>query len=91
MATTATSKLPLDWITQSPTMAYRYVYLLKVYSIPPTLVVNNDQIKVHLTPNRSEITWEPKGTKRVQVLGLKDNKQMTMVVSCNIVGNLLPP
>jgi hypothetical protein len=75
MATTTTSKLPLYWITQGPTMAHRYVYLLKAYSIPPTLVVNNDQIKVHLIPNKSEITWEPKATKHVQVLGLKDNRQ----------------
>jgi hypothetical protein len=91
MATTVVSKLPLDWIIQGLTMAYRNVYFLKAYSIPPAFVVNNDQTRVHLVPNGVERTWEPKGTKHVQVLSLKDKKQVTMVVSSNIVGDLLPP
>jgi hypothetical protein len=31
-------------------MDYRVAYLVKIYNIPPTLVVNNDQIGVHLVP-----------------------------------------
>jgi hypothetical protein len=36
-------------------------------------------------------TWESKGTKHVQMLGLEDKKRVTMVVSSNTVGDLLPP
>jgi hypothetical protein len=53
--------------------------------------VNNDQIGVHLVPNGDEKTWELKGTKHVQVLGLEDERKMTMVVSSNITKNLFPP
>jgi hypothetical protein len=32
-------------------MAYWVTYFVKAYSIPPTLVENNDQIRVHLVLN----------------------------------------
>ncbi len=41
-------------------------------------------------PNGGERTWEPKRTKHVHMLGLEDNRQITMVVSCNATWNLLP-
>jgi hypothetical protein len=91
MATIAASKLPLDWGSQSLTMAYKVVYLAKAYSIPPILVVNNDQTRIHLVPNGGERTWEPKGTKHVQMLGLEDKRQVTMVISFSATMDLLPP
>jgi hypothetical protein len=48
-------------------------------------------IRVHLIPNGGEKTWEPKGTKHVQMLGLEDKRQVIMLVSSNVVGNLFPP
>ncbi len=42
MATTATSKLPPNWVTQGLTMVYKVAYLAKTYSIPPALVMNSD-------------------------------------------------
>jgi hypothetical protein len=53
--------------------------------------VNSDKTRIHLVPNDGEKTWEPKGSTHVQVLGLEDERQMTMVVSSNIGRNLLPP
>jgi len=53
--------------------------------------VNSDQTRVHLVPNGGERIWESKGTKHVQVLGLEDKRQMTMVVSLSTTGDLLPP
>jgi len=53
--------------------------------------VNSDQTGVHLVPNGGEKTWEPKGTKHVQMLSLEDERKMTMVVSSNTIKNLLPP
>ncbi len=81
MATITTSEFPPNWLAQGYTMAYKVVYLVKAYSIPPTFVVNNDQNGIPLIPNGDERTWEPKGTKNMQVLALEDKKQITMVVS----------
>jgi hypothetical protein len=67
------------------------VYLVKAYYIPLTLVMNNDQTRVHLEPNDGERTWEPKGTKHVQVLHLEDTRQITMTASSNATWDLPPP
>jgi len=64
VATITVSKLPPNWLAQSYTMAYKVVYLVKAYSIPLTLVVNNNQNGVHLVPNGVERTWEPKGYQK---------------------------
>jgi hypothetical protein len=61
------SKLPQDWVIQGLTMGYKVAYLVKTYSIPPALVVNRDQIGVHLVPNGDKRIWEPKGTKLCKV------------------------
>jgi hypothetical protein len=45
------NKLPPNWLTQGLTMVYKIVYLVKVYSIPLALVVNNYQTRVHLVHN----------------------------------------
>jgi hypothetical protein len=42
VATTIASKCPPNLLTQSSTMVYMVVYLVKAYYIMPTLVVNND-------------------------------------------------
>ncbi len=46
--------------------------MVKAYNIPPTLVVNNDQIGVHLVPIVRKKTWENKGSKHIQVLEVED-------------------
>jgi len=51
VATTITSKLPLDWFAQGYSMTYKVVYLVKAYSIRPTLVVNSNPTKVHFIPD----------------------------------------
>jgi hypothetical protein len=71
-------------------MVYKIAYLLKLYSIPPCLVVNIDQIGIHLVPTIGERTWESKGSKHIQVLGVEDKRQVTIVVSSTANGNLPP-
>jgi hypothetical protein len=71
--------------------AYMVVYLMKAYYIPLTLVINNNQIKVHLEHNDGERTWETKKTKHVQVLHWEDTRQITMTVSSNVTWDLPPP
>jgi hypothetical protein len=53
-------------------------------------MVNNDQIGIHLVPTIGERTWESKGSKHIQVLGVEDKRQVTLVVSFTTNGNLLP-
>jgi hypothetical protein len=55
-------------------MAYQVAYLMKDYNIPPTLIVNNDQTSVCLVPIARERTWESKGLKHIQVLGVDDKR-----------------
>ncbi len=59
------SKFPIDWTLQGQNMGYKVVYLVKTYNIPPTLVVNNDQTKIHLVPTVGKKTWKNKGTKHI--------------------------
>jgi len=58
-------------------MAHMVVYLIKAYSIPTCLVINTYQTGVHLVPTRGDTTWETKGAKHIQVLGIKDKKNQS--------------
>jgi len=64
---------------------------MKVYNIPPALIVNNDQTSVHHIPTTRERTWENKGLKHIQILRVEDKRQITMVISLVANGFLLPP
>jgi hypothetical protein len=55
MATTTTSKLPPNWYKQGCNMAYRVVYLMKVYNITLALIVNNDQTSVHPDDKKKDL------------------------------------
>jgi hypothetical protein len=70
-------------------MAYHVAYLAKAYNNPLSLVLNSDQIDIHLVPTVGKCTWESRGSKHIHVLGIKDKRQVTMVVSSSIVGVLL--
>ena len=43
-------KLPSDWNEQGLKMSQRVAYLMKAHSIPPELVINTDQMSIHLVP-----------------------------------------
>ncbi len=70
-------------------MAHQIAYLVKIYNIPPCLVVNIDQTKVHLVPTRGDQTWERKEAKHIQVLGIENKRQITIVVSSSANGSML--
>jgi hypothetical protein len=70
-------------------MVYYIAYLVKLNLIPPCLVVNTDQTRIHLVPTPGERTWESKGSKHIQVLRVEDKRQVTLVVSFTVNGNLL--
>ncbi len=71
-------------------MAYHIACLDKAYNIPPSLVVNSDKIDIHLVPTSRKCTWESRGSKHIHVLGIKDKRQVTMVVSSSTTRLLLP-
>jgi hypothetical protein len=71
-------------------MTYHVIYITKAYNIPPSLVVDSDETGIHLVPKARECTWESRGSKHIHVLGIKDKKQMTMVVSSSASSLLLP-
>jgi hypothetical protein len=52
-------------------MAQICVYLVMVHNIPQELVVNIDQIGIHIGGVR---TWETKGSPSVKVHGMQDKR-----------------
>ena len=89
-STSTANKLSTDWKEQGKIMSQRMAYLSKLHDIPPSLVVNSDQIGIHLVPTRGARTWEKKGSKHVCVHGKEDKRQITTVVSSTPKGILLP-
>ncbi len=54
-ATTITArKLPLPWEVEGTSMAHQVAYRVKMYNIPPCLVINTNQIGVPLVPIRRD-------------------------------------
>jgi len=54
--TIATKKLSKTWQQEGIAMAHKVAYLVKTYNIPACLVINIDQTRVHLVPNKSDKT-----------------------------------
>jgi hypothetical protein len=85
-ATTVVRKLPSTWEAEMTSMAHQ----VEMYNIPPCLVINTNQIGVHLVPTRVDRTWERKGAKHIQVLGIKDKREIIIVLSSLANGSMLP-
>ncbi len=58
--------------------------------IPAELIFNWDQTGLNLDPS-SNWTMELKGSKRVEVAGLTDKRQITAVLCGSLTGDSLPP
>ena len=57
--------------------------------ISPQLVFNWDQTGMNIVPS-SSWTIEEKGSKRIELVGIKDKRQITAVFCCTIQGDFLP-
>ena len=79
--TTVKGKLPTNWVNQDHMMTLKIAYLIKLYNIPPSLVVNIDQTNKHLVPLGGDKTWKKKGSKDVGVIGGDDKRTITACVS----------
>lgn len=58
--------------------------------IPADLIINFGQTGLHFVPI-SEWTMEAEGTKRVEVAGEDDKRQLTAVLAGSMAGEFLPP
>ena len=89
-ATTTKGKLPTDWVNQGHMMTLKIAYLVKLYNIPLSLVVNTDQTNINLVPLARDRTWKNKGSNDVGVIGGDDKRAITACVSSAAGGSLLP-
>ena len=58
-------------------------------NIPEELIINWDQTSLKYVP-MSNWTFADKGSKWVEIAGLDDKHQMTVLLSCTMKGKLLP-
>ena len=58
--------------------------------IPPQLIINWDHTGINYVPV-STWTMETPGTKRVEIIGKDDKRQLTAVLGCSMSGDFLPP
>ena len=65
------------------------IEVVKMEEIPPQLIFNWDQTGLNLIPT-SSWTMERKGSKRIEIKGLHDKRQITAVFCGTLVGEFLP-
>ena len=63
---------------------------IEMDDIPHALVVNLDQTGIHYVPAGYWI-MEKEGSKRVDIVGADDKRQITCVLAGILTGNFLPP
>ena len=63
--------------------------IVEMEEIPPQLVFNWDQTGISIVPG-SSWTMELKGSKRVEIVGINDKRQITAVLCGTMAGDLLP-
>jgi hypothetical protein len=85
----AAKKLPEDCVVQGEEMAFWVAVLYSMHLVPDYLVVNSDQMRVHLKPF-SKRTYEVKGAKQVLSLGKEDKRQFMVLGNATTNGVLLP-
>lgn len=57
--------------------------------VPDELIINWDQTGIHYVPV-SSWTMEKEGSKRVEIAGIDDKRQITAVFGCSVTGDFLP-
>ena len=57
--------------------------------IPPDLIFNWDQTGISIVPG-SNWTMELKGTKRIEIVGVNDKRQITALFCGTITGEFFP-
>jgi hypothetical protein len=89
-ATTSKSKhTPADFLQLKQGFLDDVVSVVKMEEIPPELILNWDQTGIHLVP-ASSWTMEKRGSRRVEITGVNDKRQITAVFCGSLTGDFLP-
>ena len=59
--------------------------VIDMEEVPPSLVVNWDHAVMKIIPS-SQWTMEKRGTKRVEIAGVKDKRQIMAAFACTMSG-----
>ena len=81
--------LPSDFEKVKRQFLFDVHTIVAMESIPKELIIDWDQTGMKYVPV-SDWTFEEKGTKRVEIAGLDDKWQITILMSCAMDGKLLP-
>ena len=80
-------------VEQFEALKTQYLFDIKatveMMEIPPELVINWDQTGIKIVPV-SSWTMEKKGTRRVEIAGVDDKRQITATFAATAVGDFLP-
>ena len=88
-STTKCSVPPENFTQEKSKFLQQIVDLVKMEDIPPELIFNWDQTGLNLVP-ASPWTMAPKGSKRIEMKGLADKRQITAVFCGTLLGEFLP-
>ena len=80
---------PHDFLELKENFLFDIKGVVEMEDIPSSLIINWDQTAVQVVPSCSW-TMEKKGTKRIEVAGIDDKRQITAVFGCTLSGNFLP-
>ena len=64
--------------------------IVEIEGIPASLIFNWDQTAIKYVPV-SEWTMAKEGSKKVEIAGLNDKRQITAVFAASMAGDFLPP
>ncbi len=89
-ATTAKSKVSASVFTQLRDEFFSELFsIVAMEEIPPELILNWDQTGIHLVP-AAAWTMEQRGSKRIEIEGVNDKRQITAVFCGSLIGEFLP-
>lgn len=88
-ATKAAQKLPNNWEDVCEHAFLRRAHVIKEEDIPVHLVVNSDQTGIVYGPG-SKLTWAPRGSKQVSLIGADEKRAFTALLSICANGFALP-
>ncbi|KAF9520797.1 hypothetical protein BS47DRAFT_1257658, partial [Hydnum rufescens UP504] len=87
-STQAAHKLPDDWEMQCKDQVMCLSHYIKMFSVPPKLIINADQTGVCLIPAGNK-SWAPTGAKQIATMA-KEKCQFTLMVALSTMGDVLP-
>ena len=89
-ATKAARKVPPDFADVKLAFLQQVATIVQENEVPPDLIIKWDQTEAKFVPT-SQWTLEQQGVKQVDVTGLDDKREMTVLLACTLSGSLLLP